>query len=407
MAVHQNLNIQALSRHPDTEVLYASTDDTESQLYTVDEKTGALSVVGEIGFDEVVGLAFHPDGSLSGWSAAGLLDIDTETGAGTSIWPISEDEIRWFEKSEFMANTQSIRWDHTGTKLYATANDSTETSTLWVYDSLSGEVHSCDNLPNNVKGLDLLPNGQLVYAFDDGEQLGVHFYQPQKCQVVDSATIDTPFNQITSLVWPDDECLFTDQSRCKPIGVLWKSGKSHPMISSLEGSPHSSGTRLINISTRAPIQGGIGDIIAGFIVEGSGTQQVLLRGWGLAAGVDPKLTIQKYPSGDLVADNNNWGDSPRAAEIAALPAHLQVSQSTDAGLLLDLPAGAYTVTLNSEGAKGLGLVGVDAIGQGGVTTPIKLINISTRAPIQGGADDIIAGFIIEGTGTESSSEVGA
>ncbi len=34
---------------------------------------------------------------------------------------------------------------------------------------------------------------------------------------------------------------------------------------------------------------------------------------------------------------------------------------SDAGLLLDLPVGAYTVILSSVGTKGLGLVGIDAI----------------------------------------------
>jgi len=52
-------------------------------LYTVDAKSGELSVIGNIGFDDVVGLSFHPNGSLWGWSKQGLLQIDTTTGQGT------------------------------------------------------------------------------------------------------------------------------------------------------------------------------------------------------------------------------------------------------------------------------------------------------------------------------------
>jgi len=155
--------------------------------------------------------------------------------------------------------------------------------------------------------------------------------------------------------------------------------------------------RLINISTRAPIQGGAGDIIAGFIIEGTGTQRVVIRGWDLEAGVDPKLTLQKYPSGDFVTSNDNWKTDSRYREI---PSQMTTTfDDIDAALLLDLPAGAYTVTLSSVGKKGIGLVGVDTVD--GTSIPLtKVTNISTRAPIQGGAGDIIAGFIIKGTGTQ-------
>jgi hypothetical protein len=120
--------------------------------------------------------------------------------------------------------------------------------------------------------------------------------------------------------------------------------------------------RLINISTRAPVEGGAGDIIAGFIIEGTGTQRVVIRGWDLEPGVDPKLTLQKYPSGDFVASNDDWETDPRYSEI---PSYMTTGfDKIDAALLLDLPAGAYTVTLSSVGTKGIGLVGVDK-----VTTP--------------------------------------
>jgi hypothetical protein len=157
-------------------------------------------------------------------------------------------------------------------------------------------------------------------------------------------------------------------------------------------------TRLSNISTRAPIEGGsLGDIVAGFIVSGTGTQQVLLRGFRLEAGVDPKLLVQKYPSGEFVAANDDWAEDSRASEVSALPAHLQFTNANEAGLLLDLPAGAYTAILSSGNANGLGLIGVDAIND---PSGVKLTNISTRAPIRGGAYDVIAGFILSGTGSQ-------
>ncbi|MDM8561334.1 hypothetical protein [Candidatus Parabeggiatoa sp. HSG14] len=116
--------------------------------------------------------------------------------------------------------------------------------------------------------------------------------------------------------------------------------------------------KLINLSSRAPVQGGANDIIAGFVISGVGQQKVMIRGWGIEAGVEPLLTLNQYPSGAFVASNNNWQTDSKAAEI---PAHLKLPNPTDAGLLLDLPVGTYTVTLSSVGAKGIGLVGVDAV----------------------------------------------
>jgi len=154
---------------------------------------------------------------------------------------------------------------------------------------------------------------------------------------------------------------------------------------------------LINISARAPIQGGAYDIIAGFGISGTGTQRVILRGIKIDAGVDPKLTLRTF-GGDFLDENDNWQQGSRANEISQLPSHLQPTTLNDAALLLDLAPGYYTATLSSVGAKGIGLVGIDAIETNGASTEIELINISARALVQGGDGDIIAGFGISGTG---------
>ncbi|MDM8558218.1 hypothetical protein [Candidatus Parabeggiatoa sp. HSG14] len=120
-----------------------------------------------------------------------------------------------------------------------------------------------------------------------------------------------------------------------------------------------SAIKLINISTRASVLGGANDVISGFIISGTGSQKVILRGWGLAVGVDVALNVQKYPSGDFVANNNNW--QSQTAPGIAIPAQWTMPQVTDSALLLTLPAGAYTATLSAGITKGMGLIGVDAI----------------------------------------------
>jgi len=155
-------------------------------------------------------------------------------------------------------------------------------------------------------------------------------------------------------------------------------------------------TRLSNLSTRARIQGGAGDIIAGFGISGAGTQKILLRGNSLEAGVDPELLLQKYPTQEVLGSNNDWQQDSRHLEI---PDYMRPLNASDAALLRDLGNGYYTVQLSSKGAKALGIVEVIRVPQ---TPPSanKLFNISTRALVQGGAYDIIAGFIIEGEGLQ-------
>ncbi len=155
-------------------------------------------------------------------------------------------------------------------------------------------------------------------------------------------------------------------------------------------------TRLINLSTRARIQGGAGDIIAGFGISGAGTQKILLRGKSLEAGVDPQLQLQKYPSQEVLGSNNDWQQDPRHPEI---PDYMRPLNATDAALLRDLGNGYYTVQLSSLAAKALGIMEVILVPQ--TPTPAsQLFNISTRALVEGGAYDIIAGFIIEGEGLQ-------
>ena len=154
-------------------------------------------------------------------------------------------------------------------------------------------------------------------------------------------------------------------------------------------------TRLINLSTRARIQGGTGDIIAGFGIRGKEMQKILLRGKSLEAGVDPELLLKNYSTQEVLGKNNNWQQDARHAEI---PLGMRPDNTKDAALLRDLPKGYYTVQLSSKGAKALGIVEVIRLSE----TPAvnKLFNISTRALVQGGAYDIIAGFIIKGEGLQ-------
>ena len=78
-------DLEGLDVHPFTHNLYASSGQPNSQLYTIDALSGELFLVGNIGFDNIKGLAFHPQGQLWSGSDQGLLQIDITTGIGTVL----------------------------------------------------------------------------------------------------------------------------------------------------------------------------------------------------------------------------------------------------------------------------------------------------------------------------------
>jgi hypothetical protein len=121
---------------------------------------------------------------------------------------------------------------------------------------------------------------------------------------------------------------------------------------------------LINISTRAQINTGVGVMVGGFVVEGASARQVLIRGIGpslAAAGVpgvldDPLLTLYSA-AGAVMESNDDWGDSARADDIAALP--WPPASEYESAILISLPPGAYTAHVAGwDGSTGIGMVEV-------------------------------------------------
>jgi arabinan endo-1,5-alpha-L-arabinosidase len=169
--------------------------------------------------------------------------------------------------------------------------------------------------------------------------------------------------------------------------------------------------RLINLSVRS--RAGVGDqtLIAGFVVSGSGTKPVMVRGTGptLSAfnvsGVlaDPKLIL--YQGSTSVAENDSWGTAANQQGIIALNGHRLGSvdlHSKDAVLLLPVDATAYTAHIRgSDGGSGIALAEVYDADLGEPGTPgfdqqARLVNISARTHVGTGDSILIAGFVING-----------
>lgn len=158
---------------------------------------------------------------------------------------------------------------------------------------------------------------------------------------------------------------------------------------------------IYNISTRALVSTGQDSEIAGFIITGTGSKKVLLKAAGKslqAYGVDTNLdtSLQVFRVGEAapIASNNNWQTDPRAGEI---PAGAQPGDPSEAALVLDLEPGAYTaINAPADGVPGVGLVSVDDLAT--QVTSAQLSNISTRALVDTGQNNAIAGFILTGSG---------
>jgi hypothetical protein len=147
------------------------------------------------------------------------------------------------------------------------------------------------------------------------------------------------------------------------------------------------------------VQSGDNVGIGGFIITGTATKHVLIRGIGPSlAGVpnvlaDPTLELHG-PGSFVTVTNNNWREDPTQE---ALIEATGIAPANDLESAIDarLAPGAYTAIVAGNGnTSGVGLVEVYDLNQ---TADSKLGNISTRALVNTGDDIVIAGFILGGS----------
>jgi uncharacterized protein YkwD len=198
------------------------------------------------------------------------------------------------------------------------------------------------------------------------------------------------------------------------IMVLAYEAGSYSLKASLSDATNTSTStaRLVNISTRAFVGEGMENKIAGFAVSGTGTKKLVVRsiGQGLgAAGVDTKLNAQfnvvTFPARNAVSNNSSWGTGRNATLLQSL--NLAPGHSSDAADVLDFSAGAYTTEVSPEspaclispclpGDSGIGLI--EVFEAPNASSDSRLSNISTRAFVGSGLQNLIAGFAIAGEG---------
>ena len=132
--------------------------------------------------------------------------------------------------------------------------------------------------------------------------------------------------------------------------------------------PHQTFAQLINLSTRGFVGTADNVMIVGFIIGGSSSRTVVIRGRGpslsgapfLIAGTLPNPFLRVFSGQSLIAQNDNWQDTQQQ-EI--LLTHLDPCEpnpgqansppgcTQESAVLVTLPPGAYTAILSGIGGE--------------------------------------------------------
>ena len=122
-------------------------------------------------------------------------------------------------------------------------------------------------------------------------------------------------------------------------------------------------SQLANVSARGLVQTGNNVMIGGFILVGSGSRRVLVRGLGPSLSIagklaDPTLDLADQ-NGMILATNDNWRSSQEAEIIATTVAP---PDDLESAIVATLPAAPYTAVVRGKnGTTGVASVEVFAL----------------------------------------------
>lgn len=161
-------------------------------------------------------------------------------------------------------------------------------------------------------------------------------------------------------------------------------------------------TRAVNLSTRMQVQTGDGIGIGGFMISGWAPKHVLIRaigpslaGFGVPnALADPVLELRDG-YGFIMIENDDWRDDPDQ-EAAIQASGLPPSNGFESAIDVTLYGGSYTALVRGhDQTSGVALVEVYDLDE---SVPSGLVNLSTRAFVNGGDNIVIAGFALSNHG---------
>ena len=201
----KSYHLESLDVSPLNNQLYAASE--EGFLYEIRNGAQVLSEIGETGFNQVKALAFHPDGTLWGWSQdSGLFKINNTDEGELNLATI--EEVLPYSGS---IKIEDISWNMKGTILYGIENEK-QNSRLWAYFKNDHSVRPiCEELISSlntqVSALETSPNDDLILGFKADKDLAFSIIkiqaEGQTCQLLQSGKITTEYNDIKGIAWPD------------------------------------------------------------------------------------------------------------------------------------------------------------------------------------------------------------
>jgi hypothetical protein len=222
--------------------------------------------------------------------------------------------------------------------------------------------------------------------------------------------IDVPANDIPEKFQPNspyEPALRLAVPAGKSRTVIARGANSTEGIALIEfnllSNSDSSGTApLANLSTRGNIGTGDNILIAGVVIQGSGTKRVLVTGRGASVPVagniaNTQLRVVNQATKQVIATSDDYASEPGNIRIRAAGKAPTIVDS-DAAVILDLAAGAYTVLVSGTGrATGVGIVEIFDINP---ASSARIVNLSTRGRVGTGANVMIGGLIAGGNSGE-------
>jgi hypothetical protein len=159
------------------------------------------------------------------------------------------------------------------------------------------------------------------------------------------------------------------------------------------------------VSARANVGTGANILIAGFVIQGSGSKNVILRGvgptlasFGVAGSLAaPELTLLNTSTNAAIGlPVTAWSGSAALVEaFQAVNAFALASGSADSAIEVNLSNGSYTSQISGVGNTG-GVALAEIYDADTGAPSAYLDNISARANIGTGANILIAGFVVGG-----------
>jgi glucose/arabinose dehydrogenase len=155
----------------------------------------------------------------------------------------------------------------------------------------------------------------------------------------------------------------------------------------------------LNISVRSRIGTGNDVMISGFISTTGSSKKVIIRALGpslQSANVpdplaDPVLELHAG-DGSLITMNNNWKENTPAQQQEIINNNLAPPNESESVILITLQPGNYTGIVRGQDNKtGVGLLEVYDLESAAAS---RLANISGRASVDAGGNQLFAGFIV-------------